>query len=262
MSFRDDWGNMRGLLLGAGLTLAMPGAAFSDDAFDEAFVEANLIATFYHELGHGLIDILNLPIYGQEEDAADNASVLLVDALFDEEDAIDISVGAAEGYLLAALEMEDSDEEVPYWDSHGPDLQRYYNIACLIYGADVERRATLPDELDLPEERAEFCEEEFEQANNAWGPVLDRLERRGGNQRLRLDNREAGDEMAEFIAEIVSDDIASVNQNFTLPAALTVVIEYCDEPNAFYDPEDREIIMCVELAEEFANLAERYPPDN
>lgn len=246
--------------LAAGLVVSAAAPAQEDE--EDGFVEANLIATFYHELGHALIDVLELPIYGQEEDAADNASVFLIDSLFDEEDAVSIAAGAAEGYLLAALEMEESDEDVPYWDNHGPDLQRYYNIACLIYGADVDGRAYLLEEFELPEERAEYCEEEFDQANSAWGPVLDGLETGAPGNSLRLVNRETDDDIAAEIAEIIGDDVAGVNENFLLPHRVDVIIEFCDEANAFYDPETREITMCIELAEEFEELAERYPAED
>ncbi len=50
--------------------LLLPAASHAD-ARREAFVEANLLGIFYHELGHALIDILGLPVFGQEEDAAD-----------------------------------------------------------------------------------------------------------------------------------------------------------------------------------------------
>ena len=52
--------------------LMLPGLAAADEE-REAFVEANLLGIFYHELGHALIDILQLPVFGQEEDAADVA---------------------------------------------------------------------------------------------------------------------------------------------------------------------------------------------
>lgn len=203
-----------------------------------------------------------MPIYGQEEDAADNASVLLIDSLFDEEDAVWIAAGAAEGYLLAAVDMEDADEEVPYWDNHGPDLQRYYNIACLIYGADPDGRESLLEDMELPEERAEYCAEEFDQAHDAWAPVLDGIEQRAPTLSMRLINDATGDETADAIEGIIADDVAAVNESFALPARIDVVIEYCDEANAFYDPDQRRIIMCVELAEEFAELAERYPAED
>jgi len=47
------------------------------------FVESNILGIFYHELGHAVIDTENVPIFGQEEDAADVFSIFMVDALFD-----------------------------------------------------------------------------------------------------------------------------------------------------------------------------------
>jgi len=49
---------------------------------DEAFVEANIIGIFYHELGHALVGILRFPIFEQEEDAVDIFSIFLIAVLF------------------------------------------------------------------------------------------------------------------------------------------------------------------------------------
>lgn len=57
----------------------------------DAFIEANLISICYHELGHALIDVMDLPVFGQEEDAADTASIVLIDATFDTETATGIA---------------------------------------------------------------------------------------------------------------------------------------------------------------------------
>ncbi|EAQ14442.1 putative metallopeptidase DUF4344 [Maritimibacter alkaliphilus HTCC2654] len=62
--------------------VGLPSLAVAQDV--EAFVESNILATLYHELGHALIDIQDVPIFGQEEDAADVLSILLVDAFWEE----------------------------------------------------------------------------------------------------------------------------------------------------------------------------------
>ena len=54
------------------LTAALPAQAefrYGDEE-KQGYVESNLLSVFYHELGHALIDIQGLPIFGQEEDAA------------------------------------------------------------------------------------------------------------------------------------------------------------------------------------------------
>jgi len=63
-----------------GLAL-LPAPALAD------FTDNNLLAIFYHELGHAVIHQMGVPIFGQEEDAADALSILLIDALYEAEDA-------------------------------------------------------------------------------------------------------------------------------------------------------------------------------
>ena len=83
--------------IAATLALAAPPALANEAT--EAFVEANLLATLYHELGHAFIDIEGVPIFGQEEDAADVLSILLIDAFFEEEDAVALAYDTAFGFL-------------------------------------------------------------------------------------------------------------------------------------------------------------------
>ena len=58
-----------------------------------------MIGIFYHELGHAVIDTEDVPIFGQQEDAADVLSVLLIDETFIDADAQNIAFDAAFGYL-------------------------------------------------------------------------------------------------------------------------------------------------------------------
>ena len=105
-------------------------------ADEDRFVASNTFATFYHELAHALVDIMELPIFGQEEDAADVLSVLLIHDLYEEEAAAGIIYDAAFGFL-----GESQENEPALWDVHGPDLQRYYTMICLFYGANQIGRA-------------------------------------------------------------------------------------------------------------------------
>ena len=66
------------------------------------YIESNTLAIFYHELGHALIDVLNIPIYGQEEDAADVLSVVLFDEIYEKEDSDLIAYDAALSMLIDA----------------------------------------------------------------------------------------------------------------------------------------------------------------
>ena len=75
---------------------------------EDRFVEANLLSIFYHEMGHAMIDVLRLPVFGQEEDAADVASILMIDGFYDEEVAQDLAYDAAFGFwALGAAQLAD-----------------------------------------------------------------------------------------------------------------------------------------------------------
>lgn len=197
-------------------------------------------------MGHALIDILELPIFGQEEDAADVLSVFLLDAFCEEEAAVQLAYDTAFGFLD---EAEASQDDPAYWDVHGPDLQRYYNLVCVFYGANPEEREDVAQDLGLPEERAETCEDEYAQADDSWGSVLDEVAHSEGGQSIVLNHVDTPAEGAELTLLVVEDEIEALNAEFRLPKTLKVSVEPCGEPNAFYDPETKEIVLCSEFAD-------------
>lgn len=230
--------------------LGLPSFSLAQDA--DAFVESNILATLYHELGHALIDIQEVPIFGQEEDAADVLSILLVDAFWDEDDAVGIAYDAAFGFLTEADMARDQGEEPAFWDVHGPDEQRYYNLVCIFYGANADEREDVADELGLPEERAEWCEDEFEQANGSWGLILDEMAEAGPGETFVAGEFERDDN----ITALILDEIDALNAEFSLDDDLSISYTACGEANAFYDPEYREITICTEYVDFLAEMAE------
>jgi hypothetical protein len=238
-----------------GATENESGSVADSEEFRRAFIDANILSVFYHEFGHAVIDLLGVPIYGQEEDAADVVSVLLIDRFFDEEDAQDIAYDSAFGYI----NDPDGQEEVPYWDLHGPDEQRYYNHVCLFYGANPDERTELADDLGLPEERAESCSEEYAQAEDSWGALFEEMsEDTELKSKLTLKAGSfAGAKYAEdysYLNHLLSDEINHINSRFSLPEEVTVTIDKCGEANAYYDPEAMSIGFCVEFVDHLASL--------
>lgn len=226
--------------------LILPGMAFADEE-REAFVAANLLGIFYHELGHALIDVLGLPVFGQEEDAADVASILLIDGFFDEDAAQSLAYDAAFGFLAEANFAGD----VAYWDIHGPDKQRFYNTVCLFYGANPEAREDFATDLGLPEERAATCPDEFQLALDSWGPAFDDIAGQGDT--IIFDD--GGHDV--LTSDVIAAEVAALNDDFKLPVNLTVRVEPCGEANAFYDLDHIEIIMCTEFEDHLRTLYAR-----
>ena len=126
----------------------------------------------YHEVGHALVQTLDIPVVGQEEDAVDGlATVIAVSVLKRPE----LAIGAA--VALDALEQSDEDfHQEDYWDTHSLDAQRYYNIICWVHGGAPEMCEDLVAQL-VPEDwfktRAGDCPEEFERLRRNWARLLE-----------------------------------------------------------------------------------------
>lgn len=210
----------------------------------EEYVQGNVLATLYHEIGHAMIDVLELPVLGQEEDAADTLAVVLTHNLWEEDEARSVASATAMSFYLAAGESD----EPSYWDVHGPDEQRFFNTVCLFYGADPEARADFAEENELPPERAEYCPDEFTLADESWGGLLADVELAEGaspaTSFLFVDPKHGSD-----LATLLADEVADLNTRFALPVTVTVRLEPCDEANAFYDPADQSILICTEYVD-------------
>lgn len=133
----------------------------------EAVAGATLF-TLYHELGHALIDVWDLPITGREEDAVDQlATIILLEAGEDGEEA------ALNGASSFWEDEESEEEEDPgYWDEHSVGEQRFYNIVCWSYGKNPEGLSHVIEDEWLPEARAAGCPDEYARMAKGWDALL------------------------------------------------------------------------------------------
>lgn len=131
----------------------------------QAMVYANEFVVA-HELGHALVDQLELPITGKEEDAVDGfAAYLLANTEgFGARSALSASI------LFAGLAHTPSDED--YADEHSLSQQRVYQFLCWIYGSDRKTFKGLVGDGGLPAVRAARCEAEWRQLNRSWSFLL------------------------------------------------------------------------------------------
>ncbi|MBF0186940.1 MAG: hypothetical protein HQL50_03340 [Magnetococcales bacterium] len=140
--------------------------------------------TLYHELGHALIDLFDLPVIGMEEDAVDGLATVLAIETF--EHGGEIALAAADQFILTAEAEELVLEDIQ--GVHSLDERRYFNILCWVYGSDVKYYAGLPEDSELGPERAEGCEEEYALLADSWFRLLkphmtpESLEDRGDQQ--------------------------------------------------------------------------------
>jgi len=128
-----------------------------------------------HEFAHGLFELLNTPVLGREEDAADQVAAYIYLQLADSE-ARRLVMGAAYGFFADsrsddhALTREEFSED--FAEEHPMPEQRAYNLLCMAYGGDKELFGDLVSKGYLPRERAESCIDDYEQVLDAVEMML------------------------------------------------------------------------------------------
>jgi len=128
---------------------------------------------FYHELGHALIDVYDLPITGLEENAADQFSTIFL-LVTENQEGYEGVVGQDILYNVGTWFLVQTElyEQSAYWDVHNLDAQRFYNISCYAYGQHPEYNQDLIDDGYLPVERAGNCEYEYGLMAKSWNTLL------------------------------------------------------------------------------------------
>jgi hypothetical protein len=116
-----------------------------------------------HEVGHAAFDIFAVPIFGREEDAADNFATYIM-LQFGKEQAPRLIGGAAWAWR-AYLGDYKRDPVVPmrltaFANDHGLPQERFYNMLCLALGANGGEFAEAAGYL--PAWRSPRCSSEYQ----------------------------------------------------------------------------------------------------
>lgn len=126
---------------------------------------------FAHEMGHAAFDIFALPIFGNEEDAADQFATFIM-LQFGKDDARRLITGAAYAYERYVQNPEVSAPLAAFSDVHAPPAQRYFNILCLAYGANEDLFADVVARGYLPKTRAKNCKREYDHVAFAFRELV------------------------------------------------------------------------------------------
>jgi hypothetical protein len=124
-----------------------------------------------HEMGHAVFDILAVPIFGNEEDAADHFSTYIM-LQFGKDQSRGLIAGAAYSYKKYVQRPEVKAPLAAFSDSHAPPAQRFYNLICLAYGADSILFADVVDKGYLPKARAAGCKREYDRVGFAFRHLI------------------------------------------------------------------------------------------
>ncbi len=226
------------------------------------FVINNTLFTIYHEVGHLLVDKLQWPVLGREEDVADNFAsyILLTQHRRSFHQALKDS---ALGWKLENEAFGGATEPSDFYDKHSLDLQRAYQIVCMMVGQDRDTFYSTAQEWGIDRIRQAACKEDYQQVSRSLERLLTphlntglradvsiRYDRAGANMSLAYktlrDSR---------LLESVAEDL---RRNYGLEGNIKITASLCEEPNAFYDADNSEIIICYELLDEYFTLFDRY----
>jgi hypothetical protein len=130
-----------------------------------------LLDVFLHEAGHATFSSLRIPLFGRQEDAADQFSTYMM-LRFDKEEARRLILGSAYQYKGDLASPTLTVKQRNFADEHGTPAQRFFNLLCTAYGSDPKLFADVVKKGALPEDRAVGCEREYLQLSHAFATLI------------------------------------------------------------------------------------------
>jgi hypothetical protein len=228
------------------------------------FVSGNMLFVLLHELSHGAVNEMNIPVLGKEEDAADSfAATRLINmgSAFSDR----VVTEAAKGWFLSDRRGKKEGDDVPYYDAHGMDQQRAYQIVCYMVGFDKNKFMDLANETKLPKERQDSCARDYSKASSSWNMVLKPHRRTPDQPKTKIDvvygeGKGTLVTVAEAARSIMLlEPVAQLaSEQFVWPAPFTLEMQTCGFINAAWVTETHKLTLCYELAADFAELYRTY----
>jgi hypothetical protein len=226
------------------------------------FVIGNLLFVSTHELGHGVLAEFNLPNLGHDENAADNFAILTalnVGDSFSDRALIE----ATNGWYLADLRDKHTGEKPAYYDSHGMNLQRGYQIICMMVGSHPEKFKELAERAQMPDDRQQECKGDFDFAGWSWETML-KPHLRAPNQpkqKIELTYGEAEGKLAVYARtfrdiKFLETLAEHLGDRYAWPRPFVMEMVTCGEVGASWH--SRKLKICYEMAQEFAELYRDY----
>jgi hypothetical protein len=102
-----------------------------NDRLKQTVIVGTFTQVVLHELAWGVFDVLQVPVWGREDDAADRLAAFVA-LQFSQDIARTAIIGSAEFFLLSGKVWTGAD----FADAGSPEGQRFYNFLCIAYGGD------------------------------------------------------------------------------------------------------------------------------
>ncbi|MGB7433518.1 MAG: DUF4344 domain-containing metallopeptidase, partial [Ahrensia sp.] len=157
----------------------------------------------------------------------------------------------------------DSYEIADYFGTHDLDIQRGLRVVCHLYGLDPDRYRAVADQYEMPQDRRDTCEDDAGLADDSWAVLLEPyaldVDAAPKPVKLVVDENVLTDVHRTVLIEggVQALMVDYLQTSFDWPRQITLNIAACDEANAFYDPADVSVTMCVEMIDFLFELAEQ-----
>jgi lipoprotein-anchoring transpeptidase ErfK/SrfK len=155
---------------------------------------------------------------------------------------------------------KDGDTPV-YYDEHGLDQQRAYQIVCLMVGSNPLEFAGLANDAKLPEDRQRSCKQDWDDASTSWDALLKPHRRIADQPKVDIDVA-YGDSQGDLglyakgfqLVQLLESVRDYLSNEFALPRPFALEAKSCGAINAAWVAADRKLTYCYELAADFADL--------
>ena len=228
------------------------------------FVTGNILFVISHESGHALVSELEIPVLGHEEDAVDAFATIMLLRLKDGF-ADRVVTNAARGWFFGDQRDKKDGIKTVYYDEHGLDLQRAYDIVCLMVGFEPEKFRALADEVKIPRERQDSCKRDYGNTAWSWDKVLKSHQRTPDQPKAKIPVTYApADSEYELLAEMakriqILENVAEhLSDTFTWPAPIALEMKTCGSSGAQFEFGPKKIVVCYEILDEFSELYRTY----
>ncbi len=216
------------------------------------FVAGNIVFVLQHEMGHAQISERALPVLGgRDEDAADvfaTLTMLKMQNVMSER----VLEQAAMGWFLTAKRDEKTGAMLSFYDEHGLDKQRAYQVVCLMIGSDAKKFKKLADESKLPQERREGCGPDYRNASFSWDALLKPYHREPDQPKTKIDvvYGDAKGKLEVYASAFKSMGLletlaGAASEEFVWKAPFTLEMKSCGESGANWSPFTRKVVLCL-----------------
>ncbi|WP_428515538.1 DUF4344 domain-containing metallopeptidase [Roseovarius sp.] len=239
------------------------------------------LGIFLHEMAHAVIGETDLPATGPEEDTADSFSAFAMASVMEgatpqtAEYITGIISSSTLLWYYAAKALEQHQVTHDWQDEHAPDIKRFRNSFCIIYGSEPQVFDPLANKVDFTDRSRQRCAQEYQTKFEAWEELLTLRGRNlgpdlpgrfpanqpGGKinlvfQPTQTEYGRTTEELMKF-NDLIPTLLRVFEQYFVWPRDLTVTFRECEEINAWYNPNDSSVTMCYSAIEFYETFLAR-----